>query len=138
MALSEIDEGWMRVALGLARRGLGRVWPNPAVGCVLVAGGVVVGRGATQPGGRPHAEAVALAACICRCCGSVRALLANFCTSALKFGIAWDWEGGNLNHTSRRCVDVASVHPRVGFGRLVVARVASTSCWDSLDCCAHN
>ena len=32
------DAGWMRAALGLARRGLGRVWPNPAVGCVLVGG----------------------------------------------------------------------------------------------------
>ncbi len=62
MALTETDDGWMRAALGLAARGLGRVWPNPAVGCVLVSEGVVVGRGATQPGGRPHAEAVALAA----------------------------------------------------------------------------
>lgn len=52
----------MAHALGLARRGLGRVWPNPAVGCVLVGGGRVVGRGFTQPGGRPHAETVALAA----------------------------------------------------------------------------
>lgn len=52
----------MRHALALARRGLGRVWPNPAVGCVIVAAdGVVVGRGHTQPGGRPHAETVALA-----------------------------------------------------------------------------
>ena len=51
----------MRVALALARRGLGRVWPNPAVGCVIVKEGRVVGRGWTQPGGRPHAEAEALA-----------------------------------------------------------------------------
>ena len=50
----------MRVALGLARRGLGRVWPNPAVGCVIVSNGVIVGRGWTQPGGRPHAETEAL------------------------------------------------------------------------------
>lgn len=50
----------MQAALGLARRGLGRVWPNPAVGCVLVADGAVVGRGWTQPGGRPHAETEAL------------------------------------------------------------------------------
>ncbi|MRX50839.1 bifunctional diaminohydroxyphosphoribosylaminopyrimidine deaminase/5-amino-6-(5-phosphoribosylamino)uracil reductase RibD [Paracoccus sp. S-4012] len=48
-------------ALRLARRGLGQVWPNPAVGCVIVKDGVVVGRGWTRPGGRPHAEAVALA-----------------------------------------------------------------------------
>jgi len=51
----------MSAALGLARRGLGRVWPNPAVGCVLVRDGRVVGRGWTQPGGRPHAESEALA-----------------------------------------------------------------------------
>ncbi len=51
----------MPLALGLARRGLGRVWPNPAVGCVIVKSGRIVGRGWTQPGGRPHAETVALA-----------------------------------------------------------------------------
>jgi diaminohydroxyphosphoribosylaminopyrimidine deaminase/5-amino-6-(5-phosphoribosylamino)uracil reductase len=51
----------MRAALGLARRGLGNAWPNPAVGCVIVKDGRVVGRGWTQPGGRPHAEAEALA-----------------------------------------------------------------------------
>lgn len=51
----------MTVALSLARRGLGRVWPNPSVGCVVVADGRVVGRGATGPGGRPHGETVALA-----------------------------------------------------------------------------
>ena len=50
----------MAVALGLAQRGLGRVWPNPSVGCVIVKDGRVVGRGWTQPGGRPHAETEAL------------------------------------------------------------------------------
>ena len=51
----------MRAALALAGRGLGRVWPNPAVGCVLVdVQGRTVGRGWTQPGGRPHAETEAL------------------------------------------------------------------------------
>lgn len=53
-------QAWMRVALSLARRGLGRVAPNPAVGCVLVKDGIVVGRGWTQPGGRPHAETEAI------------------------------------------------------------------------------
>lgn len=48
------------MALALAARGLGRTWPNPTVGCVIVADGVVVGRGWTQPGGRPHAETEAL------------------------------------------------------------------------------
>ena len=51
----------MRTALRLAQRGLGAVWPNPSVGCVIVASGEVVGRGWTQPGGRPHGEAEALA-----------------------------------------------------------------------------
>jgi diaminohydroxyphosphoribosylaminopyrimidine deaminase / 5-amino-6-(5-phosphoribosylamino)uracil reductase len=51
----------MRAAFALARRGLGRTWPNPAVGCILVKDGRVVGRGWTQPGGRPHAETEALA-----------------------------------------------------------------------------
>lgn len=50
----------MAHALALAARGLGCVWPNPAVGCVIVKNGRVVGRGWTQPGGRPHAETMAL------------------------------------------------------------------------------
>jgi diaminohydroxyphosphoribosylaminopyrimidine deaminase/5-amino-6-(5-phosphoribosylamino)uracil reductase len=51
----------MAAALNLARRGLGRVAPNPAVGCVLVKAGRVIGRGWTGDGGRPHAETIALA-----------------------------------------------------------------------------
>ncbi|HEY3910132.1 MAG TPA: bifunctional diaminohydroxyphosphoribosylaminopyrimidine deaminase/5-amino-6-(5-phosphoribosylamino)uracil reductase RibD [Stellaceae bacterium] len=54
------DLRWMQMALALARRGLGAAWPNPAVGCVIVNQGRVVGRGWTQPGGRPHAETEAL------------------------------------------------------------------------------
>ena len=51
----------MRAALALARRNLGSTWPNPSVGCIVVHGGHVVARAATAPGGRPHAEAAALA-----------------------------------------------------------------------------
>lgn len=54
------DTRFMTLALALGRRGMGQVWPNPAVGCVIVKGDVIVGRGATQRGGRPHAETVAL------------------------------------------------------------------------------
>jgi diaminohydroxyphosphoribosylaminopyrimidine deaminase/5-amino-6-(5-phosphoribosylamino)uracil reductase len=50
----------MGMALSLGRRGLGRVWPNPNVGCVIVKNGRVIGRGWTADGGRPHAEALAL------------------------------------------------------------------------------
>ncbi|MFD2738421.1 bifunctional diaminohydroxyphosphoribosylaminopyrimidine deaminase/5-amino-6-(5-phosphoribosylamino)uracil reductase RibD [Sulfitobacter aestuarii] len=51
----------MALALSLGRRGQGNVWPNPAVGCVIVNAGRIIGRGWTQPGGRPHAETMALA-----------------------------------------------------------------------------
>jgi diaminohydroxyphosphoribosylaminopyrimidine deaminase/5-amino-6-(5-phosphoribosylamino)uracil reductase len=58
------DLRFMELALALGRRGLGRTWPNPSVGAVVVrrepAGPVIVGRGWTQPGGRPHAETQAL------------------------------------------------------------------------------
>jgi len=50
----------MQLALALGRRGQGRTWPNPAVGAVVVKDGVVLGRGWTQIGGRPHAEPGAL------------------------------------------------------------------------------
>jgi diaminohydroxyphosphoribosylaminopyrimidine deaminase / 5-amino-6-(5-phosphoribosylamino)uracil reductase len=59
------DARFMASALALGRRGLGNVWPNPAVGALIVRqapeGPLVVGRGWTQPGGRPHAEIEALA-----------------------------------------------------------------------------
>ena len=54
------DQRFMQLALSLGRRGLGRTWPNPAVGAVLTKDGAIVGRGWTQPGGRPHAETEAL------------------------------------------------------------------------------
>jgi len=54
------DQRFMQLALTLGRRGQGRSWPNPAVGAVVVNDGVIVGRGWTQPGGRPHAEPEAL------------------------------------------------------------------------------
>jgi diaminohydroxyphosphoribosylaminopyrimidine deaminase/5-amino-6-(5-phosphoribosylamino)uracil reductase len=60
-ALAHADLPHMRAALALARRGLGTTWPNPSVGCVIVRDGRVVGRGTTAPGGRPHAEPIALA-----------------------------------------------------------------------------
>jgi diaminohydroxyphosphoribosylaminopyrimidine deaminase/5-amino-6-(5-phosphoribosylamino)uracil reductase len=54
------DERWMGAAAALGERGRGRTAPNPNVGCVIVKDGIVVGRGWTQPGGRPHAEQMAL------------------------------------------------------------------------------
>jgi diaminohydroxyphosphoribosylaminopyrimidine deaminase/5-amino-6-(5-phosphoribosylamino)uracil reductase len=56
------DQRYMTRALELARAQLGRTSPNPAVGCVIVQAGEIVGEGATGNGGRPHAEEIALAA----------------------------------------------------------------------------
>ena len=58
--LKAADQSYMQLALALGRRGQGRTSPNPAVGAVIVGDGVIVGRGWTQPGGRPHAEPEAL------------------------------------------------------------------------------
>jgi diaminohydroxyphosphoribosylaminopyrimidine deaminase/5-amino-6-(5-phosphoribosylamino)uracil reductase len=59
--LKAADQRFMQLALALGRRGQGRTWPNPAVGAVVVRDGVIVGRGWTEAGGRPHAEPLALA-----------------------------------------------------------------------------
>jgi diaminohydroxyphosphoribosylaminopyrimidine deaminase/5-amino-6-(5-phosphoribosylamino)uracil reductase len=56
------DEDFMRRAIALARARVGLTGENPAVGCVIVRDGVVVGEGATGEGGRPHGEEAALAA----------------------------------------------------------------------------
>jgi diaminohydroxyphosphoribosylaminopyrimidine deaminase/5-amino-6-(5-phosphoribosylamino)uracil reductase len=59
--MSASDEHHMAQALQLARRGLGLTWPNPSVGSIVVSPeGEILARGWTAPGGRPHAEAVAL------------------------------------------------------------------------------
>lgn len=56
------DAAWLAAAIALSQRGCGRTAPNPNVGCLLLSpDGRMVGRGWTQPGGRPHAEAMALA-----------------------------------------------------------------------------
>lgn len=57
---SDSDARFMTMALALGRRGLGNTWPNPAVGAVIVKDGIILGRGWTQAGGRPHAETQAL------------------------------------------------------------------------------
>lgn len=54
------DARFMTLALSLGRRGMGRVWPNPSVGCLIVKDRRIIGRGRTADGGRPHAETIAL------------------------------------------------------------------------------
>lgn len=69
-AQAALDKRFMRESLALARAVLGLTSPNPAVGCVLVKAGRIVGRGATARGGRPHAEARALEAAGARARGA--------------------------------------------------------------------
>jgi len=59
--MNDLHEKYMRRALVLARRGLGKTGPNPAVGCVIVREGVIVGEGWHKKAGTPHAEVHALA-----------------------------------------------------------------------------
>ena len=61
MLTSVADAQYMAAALALSERGRGRTGANPNVGCVIVKNGIIIGRGWTQPGGRPHAEEMALA-----------------------------------------------------------------------------
>jgi diaminohydroxyphosphoribosylaminopyrimidine deaminase/5-amino-6-(5-phosphoribosylamino)uracil reductase len=70
MNFSDIDIGYMKRALDLARTGLGRTAPNPSVGCVIVRDGAVVGSARTADGGRPHAEVLALAEAGARAAGA--------------------------------------------------------------------
>lgn len=80
----------MALAISLGARGLGQVWPNPAVGCVLVQNGIIVGRGWTQPGGRPHAEVVALAQAGARARGAVAYVSLEPCAHVGKTGPCCD------------------------------------------------
>ncbi|MBL8510022.1 MAG: bifunctional diaminohydroxyphosphoribosylaminopyrimidine deaminase/5-amino-6-(5-phosphoribosylamino)uracil reductase RibD [Betaproteobacteria bacterium] len=63
MAFNPTDHAYMARAIQLAEAGRALTTPNPFVGCVIVKNGRIIGEGCTQPGGRPHAEAEALAAC---------------------------------------------------------------------------
>ncbi len=114
----------MAEALALARAGLGRVWPNPSVGCVLVRDGIVVGRGATQPGGRPHAEVVALLAAGDAARGSTAYVSLEPCAH---FGKTPPCADALLRAGVRRCVAaLVDPDPRVdgkGLARLAEAGI---------------
>lgn len=94
----------MAAALALARRGRGRTGANPNVGCLLVKDDVVVGRGWTQEGGRPHAEAMALAQAGGKARGATAYVTLEPCA-----------------HQSPRGPDCAATLVRAGVARCVVA-----------------
>ena len=100
------DDRWMAEAarIGLAARG--RTAPNPKVGCVIVADGRIVGQAATAPGGRPHAEAIALAEAGDAARGATLYTTLEPCA-----------------HTSARGPTCADLIPPAGIARAVIALV---------------
>lgn len=98
------DAAFMARALELARAQLGRTAPNPAVGCVIVAEGQIVGEGATGDGGRPHAEEAALAAAGARAVGAVAYVSLEPCTA----------RSSGASSCARRLIDA-------GLARAVIA-----------------
>ncbi|MDR1674028.1 MAG: bifunctional diaminohydroxyphosphoribosylaminopyrimidine deaminase/5-amino-6-(5-phosphoribosylamino)uracil reductase RibD, partial [Oscillospiraceae bacterium] len=65
-----INEKYMRIAIDLAKRGIGFVNPNPLVGAIIVKDDTVIGKGYHKKYGEPHAEINALADCVCDPCGA--------------------------------------------------------------------
>jgi len=98
------DAGWMKEAVRLGEAARGRTAPNPNVGCVIVgADGKVVGQGATAPGGRPHAEAVALKAAGAKAKGATLYTTLEPCA-----------------HASERGPTCAKLIPDAGIARVVI------------------
>lgn len=88
MSRTADDASWLAAAARLAARGLPLSRPNPAVGAIIVRDGQVVGRGWTQPGGRPHAEAIALAAAGDAARGGILYVTLEPCAHASPRGLA--------------------------------------------------
>ncbi len=94
----------MAAAIALSRRGRGLSTPNPNVGCLIVRDGRLVGRGWTQKGGRPHAEAQALAQAMDRARGATAYVTLEPCF--------------HLSPRGPRCADLMA---RAGIKRAVIA-----------------
>jgi diaminohydroxyphosphoribosylaminopyrimidine deaminase/5-amino-6-(5-phosphoribosylamino)uracil reductase len=122
------DSRWMGAALALAQRGVGLARPNPSVGCVLVRDGRVVGRGWTQAGGRPHAEAVALAQAGAQARGATAYVSLEPCAHASPRGPACA-DGLVAAGVARVVVAAGDPDPRTngeGVARLRAAGIAVT------------
>lgn len=117
------DTDWMAVAIALSERGRPASAPNPNVGCVIVAGGKIVGRGWTQPGGRPHAEAMALAAAGDAARGATAYVSLEPCAHASARGPCCTHEliGAGI---SRAVVAVRDPDPRTDGTGIAMLRVA--------------
>ena len=124
-----LDPCWMAAALALASRGLGVSTPNPSVGCVIVKDNRVIGRGWTQAGGRPHAEAMALAEAQSAARGATAYVTLEPCAHTSKRGPAC---ADLLIAAAMRRVVVALTDPDprtsgAGIARLTAAGLAVTT-----------
>lgn len=113
------DRAVLARAIALAEPARGRARPNPAVGCVLVRDGVVVGQGATQPPPGPHAEVVALAAAGSRARGATAAVTLEPCAHQGRTPPCTD--ALLAAGVTRVVVAVADPHPHAGGGRAHLA-----------------
>lgn len=125
---SRHDSRFMGAALALAERGVGRSLPNPAVGCVIVKDGVVVGRGWTQAGGRPHAEAMALAQAGTKAHGAVSYVTLEPCAHHSPRGPACadSLIAAGIAHVVAAMTDPDPRTAGQGFDRLRAAGIAVT------------
>ncbi|WP_256869098.1 bifunctional diaminohydroxyphosphoribosylaminopyrimidine deaminase/5-amino-6-(5-phosphoribosylamino)uracil reductase RibD [Sphingobium lactosutens] len=98
------DRRYMAAAIALSGRGRGLSTPNPNVGCLIVQQGRIVGRGWTQKGGRPHAEAQALEQAMDRARGATAYVTLEPCF--------------HLSPRGPRCADLMA---RAGVSRVVIA-----------------
>ena len=98
------DRRFMQAAIALSERGRGLSTPNPNVGCLIVRDGIVTGRGWTQKGGRPHAEAQALDQALDRAQGATAYVTLEPCF--------------HLSARGPRCADLMA---RAGISRAVIA-----------------
>jgi diaminohydroxyphosphoribosylaminopyrimidine deaminase/5-amino-6-(5-phosphoribosylamino)uracil reductase len=121
------DETHMRRAIELARTNLGRTGANPAVGCVIVQDGQVVGEGATGAGGRPHAEELALDQAGARAQGAVAYVTLEPCaersTGAASCSVRLVSAG--LARVVVACTDASVLAAGRGLARLEAAGVAT-------------
>jgi diaminohydroxyphosphoribosylaminopyrimidine deaminase / 5-amino-6-(5-phosphoribosylamino)uracil reductase len=119
----------MAAALALGERGVGRTGNNPAVGCIIVKNGRVVGRGWTQPGGRPHAEAMALAQAGDQAAGATAYVTLEPCAHVSKRGPTCA-DSLISAHIARVVVGLEDPDPRTagqGISRLAAAGVSVES-----------
>lgn len=127
------DVRWMAAAINLSQRGRPRSAPNPNVGCLIVKHGRVVGRGWTQAGGRPHAEAEALAKAGTAAAGATAYVSLEPCAHASLRGPSC---ADSLIAAGVACVVIAAQDPDERTNGLGIARLRAAGITVRADCLA--